>query len=86
MITLLRSAQSLGRRAAHLIPWPEVFAGLLLVAGWGSFTWGIALLLSVNVWPVSIGLFFLSLFGWKFLYIIARDGLYRLTREPGQRR
>lgn len=63
-------------------PWAETAAALLLLSGWALVTWGLALLLTPKVWPLSAGLLLLSLFGWRFLYVIAREGLYRLTRDP----
>lgn len=65
-------------------PWAEVLAALLLVAGWALVTWGVVLFTTPKVWALSTGIFLLSLFGWRFLYVIAREGLYRLTRDGRQ--
>lgn len=62
-------------------PWAELAAALALLAGWTLLTWGVAALTVWQVWPISAGLFLVSLFGWRFFYTMARDGLYALTRE-----
>ena len=65
------------------LPWPELGAATALVAGWTLLSWAIASLTRTwQVWPISAGLFLLSLFGWRYLFVMARDGLYTLTREP----
>lgn len=58
----------------------EIISGLVLFAGWALLTWGVASLLVWQVWPISGGLLLISVFGWKMLYIVAREGLYALTR------
>jgi hypothetical protein len=58
----------------------EIGAALLLIAGWTLLTAGIAQLLHRSPWLFSAGLFAMTLFGWKYLYTIGRDGLYALTR------
>lgn len=63
-------------------PWAEVGAAAALLAGWALITWAIAELAPARiVWRVSAGLFLLSLFGFRLFLIIARDGLYALTRS-----
>lgn len=59
----------------------EILVSLAVTAAWSFLTWGIASLLVWEVWPLSAGLFLLSLAGWRFVWTIARDGLYALTRE-----
>ena len=65
------------------LPWAEIAAALALLVGWSLITWAIASFSRTwQVWPLSAGLFLLSLFGWKYFGVMARDGLYTLTREP----
>jgi hypothetical protein len=64
----------------------EVSTALSIAAGWVLLTHGIASLLpNGQVWPISSGLFLLSATGWRFLYTVARDGLYALTRDERRR-
>lgn len=71
------------RERAARLPWPELGAAMALLAGWSLLSWAIASLTRTwEVWPISAGIFLLSLFGWRYLYVMARDGLYALTREP----
>lgn len=58
----------------------ELLTSASFVAGWALLTWGIAELLVWQVWPLSAGLFFLSLGGWKLLWTLATEGLYALSR------
>lgn len=58
----------------------ELLTSAALLAGWALLTWGVALLTSPKVWPLSAGLLLLSLCGWRFLGAIAWAGLYTLTR------
>jgi hypothetical protein len=60
----------------------EIGAALLLVAGWSLLTLGVAQLVHRSPWCLSAGLFAMTMFGWRFLYTIGRDGLYALTRPP----
>lgn len=60
----------------------EIGAAVLLVAGWVLITAAIAQLVHRTPWLFSAGLFALTMFGWRFLYTIGRDGLYALTRPP----
>jgi len=60
----------------------ELGATALLLAGWALLTLGIAQLVHRSPWALSGGLFAMTLFGWKYLYTIGRDGLYLLTRPP----
>jgi hypothetical protein len=67
-----------GRRTA-----PELaFTGAVL-AGWALLTTFAAAFAGPRVWLLSGGLLLLSGCGWKFLYRIARDGLYVLSRREG---
>lgn len=73
------------RRAAAALPWAELAAASALVVGWLLVTWAVASLLGVwQVYPLSAGLFALSMFGWRYLYVMAREGLYTLTRGSGR--
>lgn len=71
------------RTRVRQLPWAEVCVAASLVAGWMLVTWAIASFSRTwQVWPLSAGLFLLSLFGWRYLWVMSRDGLYTLTREP----
>lgn len=71
------------RQRLRTLPWPEIGAAAALLVGWSLVTWAIASVARTwQVWPLSGGVFLLSLFGWRYLYVMARDGLYALTREP----
>lgn len=72
---LSRTRTAIGRLVAELL------LGASLVLGWGCLTWGIAALTTPHVWPISAGLFFLSLCGWRFLAELFGRGLYTLTRD-----
>lgn len=62
--------------------WPEILTAAALLLGWGLLTWGIADLIRRSaVWPLSGGLLCITLFGWRLLLQIGRDGLYALTRR-----
>jgi hypothetical protein len=60
----------------------ELGAAVLLLAGWTLITAGVAQFIHRSPWLLSAGLFALTMFGWRFLYTIGRDGLYSLTRPP----
>lgn len=64
----------------------ELLTTAALLAGWACLTRAAARLVGPVAWDVSVGLFLLSLVGWRFLWTIASHGLYTLTRDPGQRR
>ena len=68
----------------------EACVTLAIVAGWMLVTYGVAAVLWAPlrpaVWPVSAGLFLLSLAGWRFLGRLAGYGLYALTRDPEEPR
>jgi len=54
---------------------------IAIVVGWAFLTWSLAEIVRPDVvWRASIGIFFLSLAGWKLLYVVAVNGLYKLTR------
>ena len=58
---------------------PEAAVALAFVAGWALVTLGIARLARPGVvWPLSIGLLFLSLAGWRVFVTVAWHGLYVL--------
>lgn len=59
----------------------EIAVSLAILSGWALVTWAVASLLVWQVWPLSGGLFLLSLAGVKLLRRIAADGLYDLTRR-----
>lgn len=59
----------------------EILLSLAVVAGWLLLTWGVALLTTWKVWPISTGLLLLSCGGWRLLWTVASYGLYGLTRE-----
>lgn len=84
-LTRLRVAFPVVDRAAvafRKAPWAELGAAAALLAGWASLTWAIAAIAPPRiVWRASVGLLLLALFGFKLLYVMARDGLYTLTRE-----
>ena len=59
----------------------ELLSSMAGILGWSLVTAAIAEVLPERVvYLASAGLFLLSLFGWGFLYEIARRGLYTLTR------
>lgn len=80
---MLGSARLAAARARVVaLPWAELAAATALIAGWTLLTWAIASFTRTwQVWPASGGLFLLSLFGWRYWWVMARDGLYALTRE-----
>jgi hypothetical protein len=66
-------------------PVAELLTALAILAGWMLLTAGIAALLPVwrgPVWMLSAGLLLLSGVGWRFLWLLVRDGLY--TRSRGK--
>ncbi len=65
--------------------WPEALQALGILAGWASITWGVASLLVWQVWPISGGVFVLSVVGWKHMTTLFGEGLYVLTRKTGRR-
>lgn len=70
------------RAALRTVPWAELAAALALIGGWTLLTWALASFTRTwQVWPASGGLFLMSLFGWRYFGVMARDGLYTLTRE-----
>lgn len=63
-----------------------LLAGAILL-GWAALTAGLARIGAAPiVWRLSLGLLLLSACGWRFLVVLARDGLYALTRARGGRR
>lgn len=53
-----------------------------IVGGWALLTHGVASLTVPEAWPLSGGLFLLSLAGWGHLRQIAVMGLYTIDRGP----
>ena len=51
-----------------------------ILGGWGLVTAGAASLLVPEVWPISGGLFLLSLAGWGHLRVVFSAGVYALVR------
>lgn len=60
---------------------PEIAVSASAIAGWALCTWTLASLVSAWAWPLSGGLFLLSLCGWRFLAVVAWVGLYSLSRD-----
>lgn len=58
----------------------ELLASAAFVIGWVFLTWGVAALTVWQVWPISAGLFFLGLGGWRLLATLVWRGLYALSR------
>lgn len=59
----------------------ELLLSLALLAGWTLITLAIARLWRPDVvWPLSYGLLFLSVSGWRLAARIAGDGLYALAK------
>ena len=63
----------------------EILAALAMLGGWALLTYGIAILTTPKVWPLSGGLLLLAAGGWRMLWTSASYGLYGLTREPKKR-
>lgn len=57
----------------------EYLTALSFVSGWALVTSFIAALTSPLAWRLSVGLFLLSLCGWRLLWTLTRDGLYALS-------
>lgn len=75
-------ALAIGRAVRSLwVARAEILVATAMLAGWALVTWGIALLTTWKVWPLSGGLLLLSAGGWRLLWTIASYGLYSLTRE-----
>jgi hypothetical protein len=56
--------------------------GAALVVGWLCITLGIAAIARPRlVWPLSIGLLFVTAAGWRLLFTIGAHGLYSLTKD-----
>jgi hypothetical protein len=50
-------------------------------AGWALMSWGFSLIWGWKVWPFAGGLLLLSMCGWRVLFLMARDGLYALSKD-----
>lgn len=72
---LLAAARARLRLAAHV--------GCIL-GGWALLTHGIAALTVPEAWPISGGLFLLSLAGWGHLRVLFAAGYYALYRAGQQ--
>lgn len=64
----------------------EILTTLAFVGGWLMITWGLAELVTVWIWPISLGALLLSAGGWGLLFEVVRDGLYTLTRPTRGKR
>lgn len=53
---------------------------LSILCGWALLTHGIASLTAPEAWPLSGGLFLLSLAGWGHLRVLFTAGLYALSK------
>lgn len=91
-LALSRAAsRAWNRAAARARPVAEMRAELLqataLLTGWALLTRFVDSLVSarIDVWACSLGALLLSLCGWRFLLTLFREGLYKLTRESGER-
>ena len=60
--------------------WAALATGATGLLAWACLTSAAAIAFGGVTWRVSVGLLCLSLFGWKFAFVIARDGVYTLTR------
>jgi hypothetical protein len=78
-LACLETVRATGRARAELL------TAAALLAGWALITLGLAQLTTSKVWPLSAGILLLSLCGWRFLGVLFRDGLYRLTREDARK-
>lgn len=74
---VVRSALAVWATRAELL---VVFSGL---SGWALVTWGLASLLDWRVWPISTGILFLGLTGYRLILRMLLDGVYVLSREGG---
>jgi hypothetical protein len=60
----------------------ELCVSFVVLAAWALVTLAISRLVRPDVvWPLSAGCLLFALSGVRFLWTIARDGLYQLTRE-----
>jgi len=60
---------------------PDLLQCLTIVGGWAFLTFGLAELFGGVVWPISLGLFLLSIAGWGYLVTLFRKGLYVMSRS-----
>lgn len=58
----------------------EILTAVAALVGWLLVTWGLAELLIVWVWPISLGALLLGLAGWRFVWQLLVDGLYVLSK------
>lgn len=61
--------------------WPELLQTFWILGGWALLTWGTASLTVWQAWPISGGVFCLSIAGWGFLGTLFSKGLYTLSRQ-----
>lgn len=52
--------------------------------GWAALTAGLVQLTHPAVGLVSVGLLLLSLTGWRLVWTVMREGLYRLTEDTDE--
>ncbi len=60
----------------------EWLTAAAFLAGWLSFTAGLAIHFGAAAWWYSIGVLLMSGSGWRLIGSVAFEGLYTLTREP----
>lgn len=60
----------------------EILDALAIVVGWCALTYGLASVFEMwELYPISLGLFLLSIVGWGHLRKIFTVGLYTLSRD-----
>ena len=64
----------------------EGLHALAILVGWVLVTWGVASLLVWQVWPLSGGLFLLSLAGWEHLRDLFGEGVYEAYQSDVKNR
>jgi hypothetical protein len=60
---------------------PEIATATAFITGWLLITKGVADLTRPAVWPISIGLLFMSLCGWRLIRTVFTAGLYALSQR-----
>lgn len=61
----------------------ELLVALAILGAWGATTASVVIGVTTPAGRVflSLGLLLFSLVGWKFLYVLFRDGVYARTKE-----